>query len=210
MTCVRSYAQWLLLEPRFVWLCLVSLGAAVLVPVWFCFSEPSIRISGLVLQLGGIVSVVWGVLSTREFFGLPPIRNNLILWWGRAPFRPQNVVAGVGGSQLTIFGEGQGYTSMPVDHSAPVDERIKVLERNVTMIHERIGAVHSDFRRKHDDLKSTVSEHGARLEQVQTKLSAELRNFGTSGLHISAIGAAWLFLGSIMGSASQEIAKWLQ
>lgn len=206
----RAYIRWLLVDPRFLWICLAGLGAALAVPAWLGVSERNIRLSGLSLQLAGIVTVVWGIISTRGFFGMPRIRDSLAAWWRRAPFKRQNVVLAAGTGSFTIFGEGHGFTSVPVDHAAPVDERIRVLERNVTMIHERITAIHTDARTKHDELKSVVAKTATRLEDVQTALANELRSFGTSGLHISAIGAAWLFLGSIMGSASQEIFNCLQ
>lgn len=205
---MRSYARWLLAEPRFVWLCAAGLLAAIAIPVALGATEQAIRLSGLLLQLGGIITVVWGVVSTRRFFGLPSIRSGLAAWWSRAPFKPRNVVVGVGAVELGIFGHGEAHTWIPIDHSAPVAEQIKALERNVALIHDRIGATHADARTKHEELKAKVTEHAAQLADVRSTLSADLRRFGTGGLHISGIGAAWLFLGSIMGSASQELASW--
>lgn len=207
---VRSYANWLLYEPRFVWLCAAGLAAAAAVPFLLGASERSIRLSGLALQLGGIITVVWGVVSTRQFFGLPPVRSVLASWWSRAPFKPRNIVVGVGGAQLGFFGEAEAHTRVPVDYSAPVDAQIKALERNVSLIHDRISATHAHARKKHEELRTTVIEHAAQITEVRTTLALDLRRFGTSGLHVSAIGAAWLFLGSIMGSASAELSTWFR
>jgi hypothetical protein len=160
--------------------------------------------------LGGIITVVWGVISTRQFFGLPSIRSVLASWWSRAPFKSRTMVEGAGGFHLGIFGEAEAHTRLPIDYSTPVEGQIKALERNVDMIHDRISATHADARKKHEHLKVKVTEHAAQLADVRTRLSADLRQFGTSGLPVSAIGAAWLFLGSIMGSASAELSMWLR
>lgn len=208
---MRSYVRWLLIDPRFVWVTVAGICVGLAVPLWCGSSEKAIRLSGLFLQLGGIITVAWGIVSTRQFFALPRIRDSLRSWWRRAPFRRLPTGHGAGSINLpSISGEGHGYTSLPIDHSAPVDERIRSLERNITLLHERISSVHSHARKKHDDLTATVSGHAARLEEVRTKLATDLRGFGTSGLHISAIGAAWLFVGSIMGSASPELAAWVR
>jgi len=207
---LRSYAQWLFVEPRFVWLCAAGLLAAVAVPLVLGATEKAIRMSGLLLQLGGIITVVWGVVSTRQFFGLPRVRTVLASWWNRAPFKPRNIVAGVGGLRVGVFGEGEAHTRVPVDYSAPIDAQIRALEKNVSLIHDRISATHADARKRHEELKGRLTDHAAQLAEVRTTLSSELRRFGTSGLPISAIGAAWLFLGSTMGTASQELAAWLR
>lgn len=207
---MRQYVRWLVKEPRFVWISLVGIGLGVAGAFVYGPSEQSIRISGMLLQLGGIFTVVWGIVSTRQFFGLPRLRDGLRAWWARAPFKSRHAVFGAGGAQLGVSGEGHAYSTFPVDHSAAIDDRIKALDRNITLIHERITTVHSDARKKHDELRVKVVEHAGRLEEIGTKLAGDLRTFGTSGLHISGIGAAWLFLGTIMGGASQEIAKWVR
>lgn len=207
---MRQYVRWLVIEPRFAWICVAGLGLGVACAFAYGPSEQSIRISGMFLQLGGIVTVVWGIVSTRQFFGLPRLRDGLRAWWARAPFKSRKVVIGVGSGQLGFFGEGHAYSTFPVDHSAAIDDQIKALERNIALVHERITTVHSDARTKHDELKTKVTEHTGRLKELDTKLMNDMRSFGTSGLHISGIGAAWLFLGTIMGSASQEIVKWLR
>lgn len=207
---MRCYIRWLLIEPRFLWLALFGVAAGVATPNWLGASEKAFRLSGMVLQLSGIITVVWGIISTRQFFGLPPVRDGLVSWWNRAPHKCRNIGAAAALVAPPMFGEAHGFTSAPIDHTAPVDDRFRAVERNIAMLHERIGAVHADARKKHGDLEAKLSENAARIEEIRTGFDEDLRGFGTSGLHISAIGAAWLFLGTIMGSASQELAAWLR
>lgn len=202
---MRLYVCWLLIKPRFLWLAITGICIGVAIPCYWC-SEKAIRLSGLFLQLCGIITVVWGIISTRQFFGLLPVREIFYSWWLEAPFRQLPVIYGSCSATLSSSVKGHGYTTYPLDHSAPVDERIRSLEHNISMLHECVSSLYSDILRKQAELNVRDFEHRTRLEEVHSKITTDLQSFGTSGLHISAIGAAWLFIGAIMGTASQELA----
>jgi len=207
---MRSYVHWLLIKPKFLWLAITGICIGVVAPFCYGYCEKAIRLSGLALQLCGIITVVWGIISTRQYFGLLPIREIFHSWWLEAPFQKLPIIGVRGSATLSLTAEGHMHTTYPLDHSAPVDDRIKCLELNISMLHERISGVHSDTMKKYAKLNDRVCENGTRLEEVYSKTTTDLKSFGTSGLHISAIGAAWLFIGSIMGTASQELAAWFR
>lgn len=208
---LKAIPRWLFVEPRHAWLCLAMLALACVAPAAYGYTEKSIRLTGLALQLAGIVTVAWGIVSTRGFFGLPPIRHAIASWWSRAPFRRRHTATGEMKSSVSVVGgSAHGYTSWPIDHASPVDDRIRVVERNLSLIQDRITAIHGAVLKRQQDLKAELMEQTNRIEDVRVKLTEHVRVFGTSGLHVSAIGAAWLFLGAILGTASQELALLLQ
>ena len=91
-----------------------------------------------------------------------------------------------------------------------VEGRLDALERNVTAIHERITAtqkeIDEEIHRSTEALKR--EEEARRREDAETRKTLEATC--TGGVHISAIGASWLFVGIILSTASPEIAAALR
>jgi hypothetical protein len=116
----------------------------------------------------------------------------------------------VNASFSALEGSAHGYSSFPVDYSSPLDEQIRVIERNLSLVHERITSIHGQVSKMQGELIARLNEQTERIEDVRAKLTQHVRVFGTSGLHISAVGAAWLFVGAIFGTASHELSALLQ
>ena len=116
-------------------------------------------------------------------------------WLGRFPLLRRNVVIGVGGVSLsTSIGKAEAYKTRPRTE-AHIDSRLNALEKNVTAIHERIKETHAEidegFRKRASALSvKTITVRGGR--PIREKLEAT----GSGGVHISAIGASWLFVGA--------------
>lgn len=179
--------------------------------IW-CFgaSERSIRLVGLFLQLLGIGTVIWGISVTRKQFGHPAVTRILISWIRRFPLihrpaylQPEGISVGmsvVGGRLVAVF------TPNP---SAPLDERLKHIEQGLETIQKRIEGAESQIDRE------SSTAHGKLLVEIRARESADkailstLESSSTGGVHVSAIGALWLFVGVILSTASQELATWL-
>ena len=74
---------------------------------WMCgWSEKASRLSGMCLQLGGVMTVVWGILKTRADFGQPTLRSQFQGWIKEFPsFHPRTITASVNGSFPVLMGE---------------------------------------------------------------------------------------------------------
>lgn len=85
-----------------------------------------------------------------------------------------------------------------------------MLERNLPLIQERVSGLHAEFDQAtqafNDRLKSEEQHRLALSQHVQS----QLKTYGTGGLHIAAIGAVWVFFGTVLGTASPEIAGLLR
>jgi len=207
----HALARWLFWEPRHIWFCGAALGLAAVVVALLGYTEPAIRLTGLALQLAGIVTVVLGVISAREFFGLPPVTESIRSWWRRRPTRKVHHASGsLSGSYALVSASGDGYASIPIDPEASLEEMIRVIQSNFEVLHNRITAVDAQSIARHKPLESKVQEHDALISNVRQDLSLHVKMFGTNSLHISAIGAVWLFAGAVLGAASPELYRWLQ
>jgi hypothetical protein len=184
----------------------IALAVAASVP-----TEPVIRITGLVLQLFGISSVIWGISETRALFGHPSIASKTKAWFGRfPPIRRYAPVPGDGLSVSASIISGRMHSVHTPDPNATVEARVATLELNIDAIHTRISHNEADvdreFRNTADQLRQEQHAREAEDSAMHNKLEAT----GTGGVHISAIGASWLFVGVVLSSASPEIAAWVK
>jgi hypothetical protein len=112
------------------------------------------------------------------------------------------------GSFAVVGGSAKMYqTHKAVDSSA--EARLDSLERNVTLIHERISQTQKEWEEElhktNESLKREEQSRQAEDNEIRKKLEAT----ETGGVHISAIGASWLFVGIILSTAAPEIASLL-
>ena len=71
------------------------------------WSEKAFRLLGMGLQLGGVLTVVWGILKTRADFGQPTVGSQFGLWFKAFPrWNPPPIVLSVNPIELGVFGEG--------------------------------------------------------------------------------------------------------
>lgn len=198
--------RWLFIEPLHFWLALAVPGLTVLYSLVIVRTEPAIRLSGLALQLLGILTAVWGIVGTWNYFELGDPLAVVTSWLRRCPLRKPRVITGVG--MVTEQNDSlaaRGHTWWQPKPEAPIEERIAILEKNVPLLNDRISGVQREVDAAVQRLQQEVAE-AARTAKTEAKhVSGRLKEFGTGSLHVSAIGAFWLFVGSILGGASQEI-----
>jgi hypothetical protein len=200
-----------MVEARFAWLALVVILPALIFALRPQTSEPSIRLTGLFLQLLGIATVIWGISETREFFGHPSFFTKTKKWFGKCQLLGKSVIAtaNIGALSLATL-NARAHSSHGPGPNPTIETRIDSLERNIALLHERISGTEKEM----DDefgkiLYALKNEEQAR--QTEDKIIHEkLEATGTGGMHISAIGASWLFVGVILSTAGIEIAELLK
>lgn len=208
----RLKAVWpWLVEARHVWLCTAVICVALFISLRPHTPEPVIRLTGLVLQLLGIGTVIWGISETRALFGQPSFASKTKAWLGKCPFLRRNVVVAVGGAKLSaIVGHARAYGTNGPGANPTIEARLEALEKNITSIHERISQTQremdEEFQKAANSLQSEKQSRQAEDSAIREKLEAT----GTGGVHISAIGASWLFVGIILSTAASEIAELLK
>jgi hypothetical protein len=207
---VRRVAFWFWI-PEQLWKSLLAVVGFIIIPEILGASELSWRLSGLLLQLFGIYSVVSGINSTRKDLGLPTLSSVTKKWIKQFPkYKIAPVVGdlagriGVSASMAADF----GWTNPP--KNATPEERIRVTEQNLeylrsnnTIIHERIAQLSQTYT-------ELLNKEAAERVDQQSKLKQSLVILGTGGNQISAVGAMWLFVGVILSTLAPELQKWLK
>jgi hypothetical protein len=208
----RLKAVWpWLVEARYAWLAAAVICVALVISLRPHTTEPVIRRTGLVLQLLGIGTVIWGISETRALFGHASLTSKAKAWLGRFPLLHRNVVvAAVGAALSVIGGKARAYGTHGPGANPTIEARLEALEKNVTSIHERISQTQKEmdeeFQKTADALKREEQSRQAEDRAIREKLEAT----GTGGVHISAIGALLLFVGVILSTAAIEIAELLK
>ena len=198
-------------EAHPMWLALGVIVVALVVSLRPHTPEFVIRYTGLVLQIFGIGTVGWGISKTRALFGHPSLPSKVKTWLGRFPLLRRNIVVAAGAaSAAALAGRARAYVTEGPGAKPTLDSRVDALERNIVRVHERISStqkeVDEEFRKASGALKSEEEKRQLEDDAIRDKLEAT----GTGGVHISAIGAAWLFVGVILSTAAVEIAALLK
>ena len=208
----RLKAVWLwLVEARHAWLAGAVICAALFISFRPHTTESVIRLTGLILQLLGIGTVIWGISETRALFGHASLASKARAWLGRFPLLRRNIVVAAGGVAFSAtLGKARAHVTHGPGASPTIETRLEALEKNVTSIHERISQTQKEMDEElgktADALKREEQSRQAEDRAIREKLEAT----GTGGVHISAIGALWLFVGVTLSTAATELAQLLK
>jgi hypothetical protein len=203
---LKAFFRWLV-SPKYFWACSAVLVCASLVCLRPGTSEPVIRLTGLVLQLLGILTVLWGISETRALFGRPSIASVVRQWFAAFPIKRTKHISGTASitlAPLTVRARGYG-THNPADQS--LDARVDALEKNVSVVHDRITGLQNQTDQELDKLGNRVRDEQIARGQEDQVTRSMLEATGTGGIHISAIGAVWLLVGVTLSTAGIEISR---
>ena len=207
----RFKAIWpWLAEVRYAWYSMAVIGVALIISLCLHPTEPVIRLTGLGLQLFGIGTVIWGISETRALFGHPSFLSKTKAWFRRFPLLRRDVGLRVdGATHLHVSGKARAYQTHRATNPT-TEERLDSLERNVTLIHERISQIQKETDKEFHEMTAAIKREEQSRHAEDNAIRMKLEATGTGGVHISAIGASLLFVGIILSTAATEIASLLK
>mgnify|MGYP003587825762 CR=1 FL=1 len=207
---LKNLWPWLI-EARYAWLSLCVILSALIVSLRPNTPESVIRLTGLVLQLLGIATVIWGISETRAFFGHPSFAAKTKAWLIRFPLLKRNMVIAVDGASLVLLtGKARVHSTHSPGPNPTIEARIASLERNVVLIHKRISGTEKEIDKELSKISDALKGEKDARQLEDNEMHKKLEATGTGGVHISAIGASWLFVGVILSTAAIEIAELLK
>jgi len=206
----KALVPWLA-EKKYVWLSLGTNAIALIVALHPGATEPLIRLTGLTLQVLGIATVIWGISETRELFGHHSLTTRAKSWLGRFPLRSRSVVIGAAGVSIsTAVGRARGFQTFGPGQNPNTDTRLDALEKNIAAIHERITATQKELDEEIQKSADALMGEAQARQTEDSEIRKKLEATGTGGVHISAIGASWLFVGVVLSTAAAELAALLK
>jgi hypothetical protein len=203
---IKAFGPWLE-EGTYLWFALATNLLALLVALRLGASELVIRITGLVLQLLGILSIIWGISVTRALFGYPSLAAKIKAWFQRFPLCRRHIVFAVGrGDFAAITGRARAFVTHGAGPNPTLDARVGALEKNIASIQNQITGVETELDEGFGKVRDEIRREGQTREANEKKLSEKIEASATGGIHISAIGASWLFVGVALSTAAPELA----
>ena len=205
--------SWLI-EPRLFWLGLTVLVLSLVValwpePVFPGTREQIVRLTGLVLQLCGLVTVALGIRYTRKLFGRAPLQELARMWLHRFPRWPRD-------AQVHVTGTGSMTAGVGI-----VSGRLEVVPKTLKARVAALENVASELQKDVDGLRAAISsqaaEHAQALAEERDTRSDEDRRLGeqlesasAGGLYLSLVGVVWLLVGVVLSTSAPEIAALLK
>jgi hypothetical protein len=207
---IKAFRSWLE-EGIYLWFAFATNLLAVLVALRLGASERVIRITGLVLQLLGIFSIIWGISVTRAVFGYPSLAAKIKAWFQRFPLHRRHIVFAVGrGDFAATTGRARAFVTHSAGPNPTLDARVEALEKNMLSIQNQITGVETELDEELGKVRDEIRREGQTREANEKKLSERIEASATGGIHISAIGASWLFVGVVLTTAAPELAALLK
>jgi len=207
---LKAIWPWLA-EARYAWQSAAVICVALVISLRPHTTESVIRLTGLLLQLLGIGTVIWGISETRALFGHPSFASKIKAWLSRFPLLRRNVMIAVGSGTISLGGgKARAYGTHGPGVNPTIEARLDALEKNVTSIHERISQTQNEMDEEFKKITDVVKREEQSRQAEDNAIREKLEATGTGGVHISAIGASWLFVGIILSTAATEIAALLK
>jgi hypothetical protein len=210
---MKKFVNWLksifywFIKPYLFWITILVLAASLVQVVYISSSEASFRITGLFLQILGIGTVAYGIHETRKMFGHPSFFSLAKDWLERFPKF---------GGRIRLFSSNIQATSMVGNPRLHVwmnakddsnEERIKAIEINLKSVNERLCEAQNQI----DQCERKIQQDIKKEQDVRIKVDREILDkieaIETGGIHITAMGVVWLFVGVIMSSVPVELSK---
>jgi len=170
--------------------------------------ERQIRISGMVLQLAGVILVGVGLRDTRQAFDDQPTTLGAIKqWWsGRPRFGPKHTVVAAAGVSVGAF-SGSARMRVGAGPNTSLDQRVTMLEQGYASLFDEVGTLSGEVKKKTDELsKALKAEQGARAQAI-TQTKDQLKRAVAEGIPLASVGVIFFLLGVTAGTASPEIAS---
>jgi len=163
--------------------------------------------TGLLLQLLGLYTVLRGISATRTLFALPTFTASALTWLRSFPRRhpPPVTISGVGAiGSASAFGRASVRAALGPNPT--LEDRVHVLEQNLASIDKYTVALQQQVdEAKYITKEALTKERLLRQTEVHS-LSRKLELTETGGLDISLVGLVWLMVGLVMSTASYELA----
>ena len=207
---VKALWSWLA-EAKHAWLAIGVTIIALVISLQPCTSEPTIRLTGLFMQLLGISTVIWGIWETRALFGHPSFPSKARSWLIRFPLLRRSVVVPISGvASLGFSGKLRAIAMHGAGPNPTVEARIDALEKNIQAIHDRISQTQQEMDVELGKADGVTKREERERQSEDHAIREKLEATGTGGFHISATGALWLFVGVTLSTAATEIAALLR
>ncbi len=207
-----------LIKETFIWLWdgkiylfgILVIGLSIYSCIFISTSEPSIRITGYLLQMLGMASAIKGLLSIRQYFQLKTYPKIFSDWFSKHPKWKKHLVINVGTSEITFAGMRARAEVWTPDHlDYPIEKRIEGIVKNIDRMRAEQSKQSGDIDKLTDSYEEQSKIISKMPKEVKSEINSNLKDLHTTDLSISLIGLVFLIVGITLSTLSPEISKFL-
>lgn len=210
---LREIGRWVLRVPinSSYWWAIAGVSISIASVGMSGWTEKSFRLAGMCLQLGGVLTVVWGILKTRAEFGQATIRSQFKAWIKVfPPLNPPAITATLNIVLPGLSGQSHGYSTSAPSTDQSVEGRVGHLEGIVKKLEDAQGRTQIAVLQAQQKAQEALDAQARQLSGQIDAVSKKIESTATGGIHVSAVGVALLFVGTIFGGAAPELQQWLK
>jgi hypothetical protein len=203
---LRGFWAWLW-ELNLVWMG-VALPIVVLALAAVSFSERSVRLSGMVIELAGACLVIVEILDARRRFGAPSVGQWLVSWFRRFPRIRPVTISVQGAVHLHLGGNARAHFWYGVGDQPTDTARLEALEKNVVRLRDLVYQLETDLEEARRQLSSSLKSEVSVLREFTSGLNSKVADAQTGGHMLAAVGLLWIVIGMVCSTASDIVVAW--
>ncbi len=202
---IRSWLSWLRQGVAF-WIGLLGLIVAISIAAWLR-TEPTIRWTGLALQVLGTIVLVTGIHKALRQQGQLGLWGALAAYMRAIPIGTRTVTADL----VVSYGiAGGGFTS--VKHFIPPTDLTpeafaEALKKNIEIVHQSLADAFLEIQNARSNTHGLLHAESMAREAAFEALKAESAKATNINSAITLFGTTWLLVGSVLSTLPQELAN---
>ena len=213
------FFRWFIVEPKKIWFTLFPIFIGVI----FCWLIPAgifngpilndtfetrFRLTGLSLELLGIVTVVYGLNAALKLFDVERLWEIIPKWFKRCPnFRGDSRII-VGSINVTLeAATGSAFGTSTLTPNSSIENRVTFLEEQLKQVHLQLYKNRIDFENKFQKSSDALNTERCEREAGDKQAQQALKEFAVGDVYIELMGIIWLIFGAIFATASTELAS---
>ncbi|GAB4372230.1 MAG: hypothetical protein Kow00114_33570 [Kiloniellaceae bacterium] len=167
-----------------------------------------IKWTGLALQIGGLLIVIWGMRKSLQIFGRPLPEVRLFhwlegLWHVVMPPKPQNFVL----SPVNLESRSEISQVRITVQGGSVEQRLKNLESDVDAAWDRIEKLETKIAVNERVARDDLAKEQKKRQDADKVLERKLESALIGDSHLEASGVMLVFVGIVLTTIPEELAS---
>lgn len=200
----RRALNWLMRARLAIFTIAVAI-LAIITSIYYWQTESGVRLSGLLLQILGIAAAATGIRDTRRMFGKPSFLELVRSWLKSIPGLKPRVVSVAVSSKLSASTSFSAHIWRGPGDNPDIEARLSAAEANLKELDDRVNATEVKLSAHIRAAEASLREEREHRQEADRQIHLKIEAASTDGLHLAAVGVAWLICGVIMSTAPNEL-----
>jgi len=177
----------------------------IYIPLYWFEPNDSLRYSGLILQLLGLITAALGIKDTRKKFGHPSLLDSLwnIVRSMIPAIKNDKVEVNRIDSHLSM--SDYSCVRIKAGENSSLERRVKTLEDNFNQTYNQLNEFQYEVKNELSNVSMGLEKEKTESNKRYKYLDKKIELVSTDGLHLATVGVVWLFIGILLSTIPSEI-----